>query len=681
MLACLSAAWLPAAPTLEQLLSVPFPTDLTAWSQGNKVAWVLNERGARNVWVAEGPSYKGRRLTSYTEDDGQDIAQLAFTPDGQSVVYVKGGDFENDGSNPNPRSRPEGEEQDIWIVPFAGGPPKKVAEGNSPAISPKGDIMAFIRNGQIWTTAVEGGERPTGLIHAKHPSTSLRWSSDGAALAFVSARADHSFITVYRFAGKSVVYLDPSTDRDTQPVWSPDDRRIAFIRTAAGGRGFGGGREALTPWSIRIADAGSGVGREVWHAEPGPGSVFHPIVAESGQLMWGDGDRLAFAWERDGWAHLYSIPIDGGQASLLTPGEFEVEHVSLSPSRKEMVFSSNQDDIDRRHLWRVSLAAGSRPTAITSGEGIEWSPLEMRDGAVVFLHSDAKVPARAAVMAGGAMRDLAPETVPVGFPADSIVVPQQVILSASDGMLIHGQLFLPPGGTGGAKHPAIVFFHGGSRRQMLLGWHYMYYYSNAYGMNQYLAGKGYIVLSVNYRSGIGYGLNFREAIDYGPRGASEFNDVTGAGLYLRGRPDVDPKRIGLWGGSYGGYLTALGLARASDLFAAGVDMHGVHDWSARFRSGPGASAVAADPERERIAFESSPMASVGTWRSPVLLIHGDDDRNVAFHQTVALVEALRKQKVALEELIIPDEIHDFLTTRAWLRAYHAGADFFDRKLK
>src|SRR5436309_8516109 len=154
----------------------------------------------------------------------------------------------------------------------------------------------------------------------------------------------------------------------------------------------------------------------------------------------------------------------------------------------------------------------------------------------------------------------------------------------------------------------------------------MGYYHHADAMNQYLASQGYVVLSINYRSGIGYGLNFREAINYGPTGASEFHDVEGAGLYLKSRPDVDPAHIGLWGGSYGGYLTALGLARASDLFAAGVDFHGVHDWSLR----------SSDPKSDaaRVAFESSPMAGVKTWRSPVLLIHGDDDRNVAFNQTV-----------------------------------------------
>jgi dipeptidyl aminopeptidase/acylaminoacyl peptidase len=215
---------------------------------------------------------------------------------------------------------------------------------------------------------------------------------------------------------------------------------------------------------------------------------------------------------------------------------------------------------------------------------------------------------------------------------------------------------------------------------MLLGWHYMFYYSNAYGMNQYLASRGYVVLSVNYRSGIGYGLNFREALNYGAAGASEFNDVLGAGLYLRGRPDVDGKRMGLWGGSYGGCLTALGLSRASDLFAAGVDIHGVHDWNVEIRN----FAPAYDPEARadaaRLAWESSPISSVKTWRSPVLLIQGDDDRNVQFSQMVEIADALRKQGVDYEELVFPNEIHDFLLHRTWLAAYSAAADFFQRRL-
>jgi dipeptidyl aminopeptidase/acylaminoacyl peptidase len=175
-------------------------------------------------------------------------------------------------------------------------------------------------------------------------------------------------------------------------------------------------------------------------------------------------------------------------------------------------------------------------------------------------------------------------------------------------------------------------------------------------------------------------MEFREALNYGAGGASEFNDVLGAGLYLRGRSDVDGARIGLWGGSYGGYLTAMGLSRASDLFAAGVDIHGVHDWNKVIENFVPVYNPAKDPERARIAYQSSPMASVGTWRSPVLLIHGDDDRNVPFNETVSLAAALRKQGVEFEQLIFPDDVHDFLLHRNWLRAYAAATDFLGRKL-
>ncbi|HYL74965.1 MAG TPA: prolyl oligopeptidase family serine peptidase [Bryobacteraceae bacterium] len=676
------AAWVAlAAPakrfTLEQVLSGPFPTDLTAAPKGGAVAWVLDQHGARNIWVAEAPNYKGRQLTGYRDDDGQEIAQITWTPDGHSIVFVRGGDFETHRDNPNPASLPQGVEQDVWVIAVAGGAPRKISEGNAPAMSPKGDRIAFLKKGEIWSAGLEDGAKPAQLIHAKGQAGELRWSPDGALLAFVSTRTDHAFIGVYNFAAKSLQYLDPSTDRDSNPVWSPDSKQVAFTRIAVSGRNAGPVRSAANPWSIRLADAGSGKGRELWHASTGPGSAFHAMVAEN-QLFWGAGDRIMFPWERTGFMHLYSVSTHGDAPTPLNvDGEFEIEHVSLARDGKTVLFSSNQNDIDRRHLWRVSVL-GENLTPLTSGEGLEWSPVETSDAkAVVMLRSDPRNPARAAVKIGnGAVRDLAPDSIPADFPASALVVPQQVIISAADGMRIHCQLFLPPDLAAGEKRPAMVFFHGGSRRQMLLGWHYMDYYHNAYAMNQYLANQGYIVLSVNYRSGIGYGLNFREALNYGLAGASEFNDVLGAGLYLRTRADVDPKRIGLWGGSYGGYLTALGLARASDLFAVGVDFHGVHDWSAIRNFDP-----VKDPAGTRLAFESSPMASVSTWRSPVLLIHGDDDRNVPFHETVSLVEALRKQGVSFEELIFPDEIHGFLTERRWLQAYHAAAEYLGNHLK
>ncbi len=190
------------------------------------------------------------------------------------------------------------------------------------------------------------------------------------------------------------------------------------------------------------------------------------------------------------------------------------------------------------------------------------------------------------------------------------------------------------------------------------------------------------MLAVNYRTGIGFGRDFRRAEDQGPRGASEYRDIVAAGLYLRDRPEVAPRRIGLWGGSYGGYLTAMGLARDSDLFAAGVDLHGVHDWAYRGRNFqvPGGAWGIQGEELMELARRSSPIADLTYWSSPVLFVHGDDDRNVQFIHTTDLVQRLRQRDVEVEPLIFPDEVHGFLLHESWLRTFRAAADFFARFL-
>jgi dipeptidyl aminopeptidase/acylaminoacyl peptidase len=324
------------------------------------------------------------------------------------------------------------------------------------------------------------------------------------------------------------------------------------------------------------------------------------------------------------------------------------------------------------------------PTPLTSGDGLEWSPVAASSNAVAFISAGAKRPASVAMVGadGAGKHDLHAAPLPKDFPLDALVVPKRVTFQSPDGLTIHGQLFQRDDGV---SKPGIIFVHGGPPRQMLLGWHYMDYYSNAYAVNQYLAVHGFTVLSVNYRLGIGYGRMFNYPEHAGLAGAAEYQDVLAGARYLQKVPGVDPNRIGIWGGSYGGYLTAMGLARNSDVFKAGVDFHGVHDWSAFLSNWVGDATKRYEKgdrdEAMKVAFDSSPVASMDTWKSPVLLIQGDDDRNVNFSQTIDLARRLDAHHLYYEELVIPNEIHGFLRYTSWDEADKAGAAFLTKELQ
>lgn len=668
-----------AQPTIENLLSAPFPSSITTSQDGKKVAWVFNKEGVRNIWLATSPSFKARSLTAFSADDGIDISSLTFSPDGKSLLFVKGNDANGAGENANPARLQTAVAPAIYFLSTDKGEPRKIEEGNSPSFAPDGKSFAFVGHGQIFITSIDS-LKPTKLFESRGNQGSIRWSPDGKKIAFVSTRASYSFIGIYDLAAKTIQYPDPSVDLDIEPAWSADGKSLVYIRTS----NF---RTAIPfvpqvegqPWTIRMLDVTTGQSHEIWKAAPGMGSILlTDIPIMQNFLLYCANDQVVFPYEKDGWQHLYALDVKSGATRLLTPGDGEVENVIQSTDKKQIIYTTNIADINRRHIWKVSVSDGGT-TQLTKGNEVEWSPLNSENGTII-LHSSATHPAWPALLKNdGSIQDIAAEEFPKEFPSASLVTPEVVTITATDGMKIPATLFLPKDYKPGEKHPALIFFHGGSRRQMLPAFHYMDYYSNAYAFNQYFASKGYIVLSVNYRSGIGYGLNFREAKDYGAGGASEVNDVIGAGLYLRNRSDVDSQHIALWGGSYGGYLTAFGLAKASGIFACGVDIHGVHNWNSEIPTW----LPNYDPQKEKAfaekAYQSSPIAYTDTWTSPVLFIHGDDDRNVPFNETITMLDKLREKGVHTEQLILPDEIHDILLHSNWLKIYHSTYDFINKQ--
>jgi dipeptidyl aminopeptidase/acylaminoacyl peptidase len=691
MIACVAQAQLSDTVfTMKALKSYPFPNELNVSSTGSRMAWALNENGVRNIYVAEGPNFKARKLTNYTIDDGQELTSISLSNDGSWVVYVRGGDHGSnwdDHQTVNPLSSPVAPKVQILSVNFQGGDPKVLGDGEEPTISSSG-VVAFHKGGQIWAVPVSGSTEAKQLFTARGSNSSAVWSPDGSKLAFQSNRGDHTFVGIYSNATTPIVWMEPSYDRDISPRWSPEGNRIAFVRT----NGAGGEPDSIlsrqhVPWSIMAGEVANGKIKKLWTAPKTlRGSV--PTTHGSTNLNWALG-RIVFLSYHDGWPHLYSIPENGGEPLLLTPGNFMCEHITMSPDKKWIVCAANAGpdafDIDRRHIIKVPVDKQAMQV-ITPGAGLEWSPKILGDGSgIALISATAQRPPMLGVApaSGGKIVSIGSELLPSSFPVNELIVPKQIVFRSADGATVHAQVFERTGGS--AKKPAIVYVHGGPPRQMLLGWHYSDYYANAYAMNQFLASRGFIVLSVNYRLGIGYGYEFHTPKAAGRSGASEYLDIKAAGDWLAKQANVDAKRIGVYGGSYGGFLTALALGKNSDRFAAGVDIHGVHDLSTerahawlnpdKFQRAPDAA------QALETAWKSSPSFFANTWKSPVLMIHGDDDRNVRFSQSTDLVLRLRKFNVPMETLVIPDDTHHFMLHRNQVKVNKATADFLERKLK
>jgi dipeptidyl aminopeptidase/acylaminoacyl peptidase len=769
-------------PTYKEFLNPASPQEVVAAKKMDRIAWVDYAEGKRNAYTAGAPLFTPVRLTNFLKDDGIMMSQVKISDDGSTVIFLRGEAPNRDGWSPNPTADPNGPEHAFWAARTTGaGAAWRVADCANPELAPDGSAILFVKNGQIFrakvtpvkpASEVDRGEKP--FITEWGVQSDPKWSPDGKKIAFVSTRIDHSFISVYDVASRTVKYLSPSVDFDTMPMWMPDSRHLVFVRrpglpfgqqaqqgaggiglpngpafqanaaasTTTGNAGRGGGRGGrngggagviVTPGTPQVtaptpqstgtaptppavvnnspgimratfrggytlafykADVSTGEAQETWHNQPNdplvstlaaPKLAGDYVIFQFGALGFGGRGGRGNATPApapaaqevqppaDEWERYYALNISDASArpKLLTTTDGMIENqtsIALSADAKTFYYCTNAKDIERRHIWAVPVTGGT-PMQVTSGEGVETYPAPLASGKyLATLSASWSMPQSVGMWKLGgeiaATQKIVFPTQRPGFPIEAHVKPEIVITKADDGMEVHNQLFLPKDLKPGERRPAIVFVHGGPVRQMLPAYHYMQFYHWAYAINQWLANQGYVVMSINYRGGVGYGRSFRAAPNTGGAGNSEYQDVVAGGKYLQTRPDVDPNRVGIWGLSYGGVLTSQALARNSDIFKAGVDLAGVHLWGSSL-----------DPAS--VSYKSSTIGAIDGWKSPVLLIQGDDDRNVAFQQMTGLVQLLRARDVYYELIVFPDDVHESLLHSRWMYTM----DRFEKFLK
>ncbi len=662
----------------------------------NREGWVANpshdpEGGERAVWAAKTDGSGAWRLAVITNAQGgvRGGGSPELSPDGRYAVFVRDGQIFRAATSRGAKAA-----VDTGGVPFI----KAWGRQGSPLWSPDGSKLAFVstRDNHAFIGIYDMKSR---AVEFMSPSTDMdgspTWSPDGKRIAFIR-RPGTPFGQQVATGGAFAQAAAPATPAGGRAAGVAGRRNAAPPSGCPVAVGGGGGRggfgnqsdtAAVVPAdglcraafaggytvSFMVADVATGRAHAFWHNEP----MDRTFTSVNG-FQWA-GDHVVFTAQvpKDEWDRYFSVNIANAQPQpvlltttdgLINDGVADRTFVTTSFSRdgRTMYYATNATDIEKRHIWAVPTAGGT-PTKLSTDDGVEVSPTPLASGkSLAVLYFNASQPASVGIVptSGGETKVVFP-TLPKDFPKMAHVTPEIVITKAPDGLEIHNQLFLPKDLKLGEKRPAIVFVHGGPSRQMLPAYHYMQFYHWSYAYNQWLQTQGYIVLSVNYRAGVGYGNSFRRAPNTQGRGNAEYQDVLAGAKYLQSRPDVDASRVGIWGLSYGGLLTAEALARNSDVFVAGVDLAGVHIYGS-----------AADTTS--LAFRSSAVGAINGWKSPVFLQQGDDDRNVEFSQMVGLVSLLRAKGVYYELTVTPDDVHESLIHSRWIDIFGRSSDFLHR---
>src|SRR5215472_12625215 len=453
--------------------------------------------------------------------------------------------------------------------------------------------------------------------------------------------------------------------------------------------GFGQGFSFSPDGSKAVFSARSQDNKNCWIFALDPATAKARILASEHDAAWiggqdggqgwlGDNRTYYFTSERDGFNHLYEVAYDGGQPKQLTSGKFEVDRAVLSHDKSTFYLTTSEGSFYERHLWSMPAGGGER-TRITKLPGGHQATLSPDEKSIADIYSYTNKPPEVYVMENKPMAEAkkVTESPAPEFHSYPWIDTPIVEITTRDGAKLPASLYKSAGYKKGG--PAVIFVHGSGYLQNVDHWWSSAYY-HEYLFHHFLMEHGYLVLAVDYRASKGYGRDWRTAI-YRHMGGKDLDDQVDAAKWLIAQQGVDPKRIGIYGGSYGGFITLMAMFTQPDVFAAGAALRPVSDW-AYYNQGYTGN-ILNQPQSDSEAYKkSSPIYYAAGLKGALLICHGMVDTNVQFMDTVRLVQRLIElRKENWDLAVFPVEDHGFREPTSWADEYKRIFRLFEANLK
>ncbi len=590
------------------------------------------------------PSYAQHavRLTLQDILPPEGIGETALSPDGKTIAFTRAGQ--------------------IVLMSAEGDWPVTLTStlGNKSGISwsPDGKELAFVSQGSIWVVPVSGGaphrltNTPPGPGDPRQAADRApAWSPKGRWILFQSGRRGIGSLLVVSSDGESTNFLTGTHDEASEARWSPGGDAIVYVSRS---KEFFSGRLNLIHFDHR---SGQRVGE--------PAILYTSPVDRGGGwsirgTQWSpDGQQLVTILQNSGWNHLYLLSLKGGDPKQITDGAFEDEAPQFSPDGKTIVFVSNRGLLEATDLWSIPAHGGEAHQIVKFDvPGVVSNPQWAPDSKHLLFNRQSPLESSDLFVAetglSSSPRQLT-HTTSTNYGA-SAQVPERITWQSKDGKQIAGLLYKPKEAKSASKLPLVVWVHGGPEGQDV-------YRADAWA--QFLAQSGYLVLEPNYRGSSGYGEAFRN-LNVEDSNGGEVDDVAAGAQSLVSQGIADPARLAIGGGSHGGTMTAYMVVHYPELFAAAIELYGVVDrdlfvqstnpdssirWMAKMGGTP--------TEKPEVYKRANVLLQVDKVKTPLLVMHGEDDPQVPPANSAEFVKALRAHQKTVFYFTYPNELHGF----------------------